>query len=597
VGKLDVGGNVGKVIIAFVLVTSLSILYAEEAGIVVSGTDVLRYDIFVEVKPDAHSFNSIASMDIEIDEAVDKIVFAFSKDLSINRITVDGKLAEFSHNGDELLILLDDRLKGTKDLKVVVEYEGFSGDDTGFAWSYVGDVTHVIYESLWYPTINGDRAPAGLEIVVPEGFSAITSGDFIGVETKGDRKAYLWEDSEPAYGISFAVGRYRIKVQDIIVGDTSLEKNPPAILMRSPSEYAPRKYGEISKSVRLSCYLLEQDFYLADDCLRTSKNVLEYYISEFGGYPYNRFSIVEMPDQFFGGHGDQGFILLQADILRRSAEEFLAHEIAHNWWGALVSAEGGYNLMPFFGIPIEASGESSNNHWLNEGFATYSSLMYIEDQDGSEAMVQSLKGKRREYFQVNEDAPISEITEDYGSPDYHAIVYSKGGFVLHMLRHVVGDEGFSMIIDRYLQQFEGKSADIEAFEAVSEEVYGGKLDWFFDAWLRSTALPDYAVGKVSTEPCEGGYCTKVEVLQKGDLVKMPLDVTIVSSAGKETKRLWMDEKRGYINFVSSSKPGVVELDSDYWILEGDRTNNLKVLNYFSRAGLKALFDSILNRAA
>ncbi len=595
--EVDVGGKATKLALLLVVLFTSSLVHADDPGLSSVNVDILRYDISVDVNPDTHSFHAIASMDVTAEETIDEILFAFSKDLLIEQVTVDGMATKFTHKDDELLISLGVGVKGVESIRIVVEYDGITGpEEGGFRWSYVGDITYMIYESMWYPTIHEVRAPARLEIIVPEGYSAISSGDFVGIEEHGEKRVYVWEDVEPAYGISFAAGEYRIKVTELVVGDVPVVVNGPSSLIRNPTEYVYRRYGEDSKVVQISCYLLEEDFYLADECLRASKNTLEFYTSKFSGYPYNRFSVVEMPDQFFGGHGDQGFILLQADLLRQGSEEFLAHEIAHNWWGALISAEGGYNLMPFFGVQIETSSEPSNNHWLNEGFATYSSMMYLEDKYGEERMLQSLRSKRREYFQVDSDVPISLIGEDYGSPDYHAIVYSKGAFVLHMLRHVVGEEGFNNIMDTYIQQFKGKSANIEAFEEVSEGVYGESLGWFFDSWIRSNALPDYAVGSVSVEPCKGGYCTNVEVLQKGDLVNMPLDVSIITGRGRDTKRLWMDGEKGYLNFVSASKPAVVELDHDYWILESERTNNIKVLNYLSFEGLRALFDSILNSA-
>jgi aminopeptidase N len=554
------------------LLLSLSMIYAVE-DIENEGKVIIHhYDIKVELDPDTHSFRAAALMELEVASSAGEIKFAFNKKLVIQSIKVNGREVKFNRRNNELVLIPGNVADLSAPYKVEVEYWGTTGDTMGeFQWTYIGEVSYIIYESLWYPTIQGVRAPSRLEIIVPKGYSAITSGELIGIEDRGESWIYVWEDVEPAYGISLAAGKYRTKAMKII---------------------------DVGKSpiLKVYCYMFEKDFYLADHCLRTTKDILEFYSSRIGDYPYRRFSVVEMPEEFFGGHSDQGFILLQSNVLRSGSKEFIAHEIAHNWWGALVSAEGGYNLYPFFGLRVKSTRESSNNHWLNEGFATYSALMYLEERYGRDRMIRSLKEKRREYFQArkNDAAPISKIEADYGSQDYHAVVYSKGAFVLHMLRYVVGEERFDRIIETYLQRFGGRCADIESFKDVSEGIYG-ELDWFFDTWIDSNALPDYAVGRASTSRCPEGYCTNIEILQEGDVVKMPLDVAIHTSEGWKSKRIWMTGAKKSVDFVSSSKPSAVELDPNYWILEDEKANNIRVLEYLSIGGLKALVNSFLYR--
>ncbi len=576
------------------LLLTIGLVYAEDAIKAGDKASILRYELGIEIDPDSHSFSAKASMEVEAN-GIDEVSFAFNKELVINRLTVNEKATNFTRRGNELAVSLPDH-EGGNPFRIDVEYGGVTqNEEGGFKWSHIGDATYMIYESLWYPTIHGVRAPARLEIVVPAGYTAISSGELVGLEEKGDKTLYRWEDSMPVYGISFAVGKFRIKAMDFVAKKQPPTDSKPEVALRKPGEFpgveALRKNDQL---IRISCYVFEKDFYLADDCLRLSKGMLEFYVSRFGGYPFNRFSVVEMPEDFFGGHGDQGFILLQSDVLRAGSEEFIAHEIAHAWWGALISAEGGYNLLPFLGVRLQSLREPSKNQWLNEGFATYSAMMFLENKYSRERVLRSLKEARREYLRVEKDTPIFRAKEDIDSTDYRAIVYGKGAFVLHMLRYVVGEDAFDKIIDTYIQRFKGKSATIDAFEKVSEEVYGN-LSWFFDSWIKTTALPDYAVDKVSVERCGGSYCTKVEVLQMGDVIKMPLDVSIRTSTGLESKRVWIEGKKAYVEFVSISAPEAVELDPDYWVLEKERANNIKALDHFSIAGLKALVDSFLRR--
>lgn len=567
-------------------------VYGEEDLKTRDQASILIYDIGIELDPDSHSFQAKTSMEVVAD-GVDEISFAFNEEFVIKRITLNDKEITFARRGKELIVPFKDRDKGASS-KIEVEYNGVAKSKVGgLQWSYIGDVTYMIYESLWYPTIHGVRAPSRLEITVPVEYAVISSGELASATERADKIVYVWEDITPAYGISFAAGKYRIKALDFAAKGhaTASSKEPIAVGYKSV-ESGP--HGQGGQLIRIKCYLLEKDFYLADNCLRLSKGMLEFYVSKFDGYPYSSFSVVEMPEEFFGGHGDQGFILLQSNVLRAGSEEFIAHEIAHNWWGALVSADGGYNLLPFIGARLQSPRESTKNNWLNEGFATYSAMMFLNDKYGKDRMLQSLKETRKEYLQVDRDIPIIEAEEDYGSTDYHAIVYGKSAFVLHMLRYIVGEEAFGRIIDTYIDRFKGKSTTTEEFEKLSGEIYGD-LSWFFDSWIRTTSIPDYAVGRVFVDRCKGKYCINIEVLQKGDVVKMPIDVSIKTGAGSETKRVWAAGKSVHVGFISSSAPEAIELDPDYWILERNRSNNIKVLDYFSLTGLGALVDSFFYR--
>ncbi|MEE8168247.1 MAG: M1 family aminopeptidase [Candidatus Hydrothermarchaeales archaeon] len=563
-----------------------------------TNVDILHYDIVLEISPGEHAFHASITMQLEALEDTREVVFVLNKELRIDRTVSSGKELKFERRGDELIVVFGEAIEKAGEIEIRIDYSGTFEQSSGFQWGYIGeDVSYMIYESLWYPTIHGDRAPASITLRVPKGYSTVTSGELVEVRevNEEEKLEYVWEDSTPAFGISFVVGRYRTKVADYYIDDAE-EKPVPVdsksiVVGASGIAYPKHTRGKV---IRISCYLTEEDFYFADECIRASKKILEFYISRFKGYPYDKFAVVEMPESFFGGHGDQGFIMLQANVFKRQSLEFLAHEIAHNWWGALVAAEGGYNLLPFYGIKVSSSSTPSKNLWLNEGFATYSAMMFLEAEYGRDKMLESLKEKRREYLQVEADTPIAEMEIDYGSPDYHAILYSKGAFVLHMLRYVVGEEAFNGIIDVYIQDYGGRSATLEDFQRTSEDVYG-ELDWFFNEWIRDTAIPDYAVDGASVTPCSSGYCTRVSISQRGDLVKMPLDVTLRTSKGELTKRIWMDGFTKEVEFTSHSNPVAVELDKEYWLLESDRTNNIQVIKPFSIGGLKAVLDSLLLR--
>jgi aminopeptidase N len=415
----------------------------------------------------------------------------------------------------------------------------------------------MIYESVWYPMIWGERSTADISIRVPRGQTAVSVGKLMEIKDDGEYSTFVWWAYIPTRGISFTAADYKLK-------------------------------STLYKHTDVKCYIFSKAPYIANKCLQISIDILDFYSSKFGEYPYSKFAVAEIPEFFSGGHGDQGFIMMDSNLFRSSLPpEFLAHEIAHNWWGALVFAEGENTLRSVKGfwnfpeVQSRTEGEE-HNYWLLEGFATYSGLLYTEHKDGREKMIDSLEDKRKEYLdKIKEysDEPIVRVEEEYGEGRYHAIVYSKGAWVLHMLRYVVGDQIYFDIMRNYARQFEGKSANIEDFQEISEEIYGRDMDWFFDQWVRGTALPDYAIGDVEVAENSGRYYIRASILQRGDTIQMPVDITLHTKGPDVTKRVWIDEPIESVTFTADARPGYLEIDQDYWILESNKFNNIYFFEY------------------
>jgi aminopeptidase N len=193
------------------------------------------------------------------------------------------------------------------------------------------------------------------------------------------------------------------------------------------------------------------------------------------------------------------------------------------------------------------------------------------------------------------DEPIISAEEEYGRTGvYHAVVYSKGALVLHMLRYVVGDETFLEIMNTYSQRYGGKSATVKEFQAVCEEVSGRNLNWFFDEWIRDTTLPDYAIEDVRVTK-SSNYEVNFKISQIGDAAKMPVDVTLHTAESDITKRVWVDKDTKQVSFTANSKPVYIEVDKDHWVLESDRSNNIYAISYSPNLlGVKLLFAKLSN---
>ena len=142
-----------------------------------------------------------------------------------------------------------------------------------------------------------------------------------------------------------------------------------------------------------------------------------------------------------------------------SALSLSAHELAHQWWGVLVTCL------------------DWRHFWLNEGFATFMAAAYVEQRFGREAYLRDVAGWRATYDRVRRAKGDRSRVPDWNRPtaDDRALVYEKGAYVLHQLREHLGDEAFWDAIRGYTRAYAGRSVTTEEFQRAIERATGRRL--------------------------------------------------------------------------------------------------------------------------
>jgi hypothetical protein len=332
--------------------------------------------------------------------------------------------------------------------------------------------------SYWYPQNPvTDYATASLRITVPEGYGCVASGDLRPGEavtlrdllTLTDGKAFVFTAREPLRYFAVIVSRFiRVAESTIEIAD----RGQPTGLrpMRLTVEANPRQQA-VGRA-------LLGDF----------QAIMRYYASVLGNAPYASASIALVDHDLPGGHSPGFFAVLNGPLPGSPVtwrddpaafdgfpEFFLAHELAHQWWGQAV---GWRNY---------------HEQWLSEGFAQYFAALYAQQAHGERVFRDMVRQFSRWAVRESDEGPVSlgyRLGHIKAQPRvFRAVVYNKGAAVLHMLRQLVGDDVFFASLRRFYaeQTFQKASTDVlrTAFEAES----GRPLGRFFERWIAGAEVP------------------------------------------------------------------------------------------------------------
>jgi len=237
---------------------------------------------------------------------------------------------------------------------------------------------------------------------------------------------------------------------------------------------ASEKFSVLEKKVgrvTIASYTLEPTG--GQEALETAEKALKCFNKLFGEYPYNRLNIV-CADYFVGGMEYPMLIMLDRKLytqsMKISLEYVTAHEVAHQWWYALVG------------------NDQVNEPWLDEALTEYSTMLYFDTNYGENAyknffnicVVDRYKIASHDIENEKIDRPITEFADNN---EYSAIVYSKGALMFGVVSEIIGKERFLQGLNRYYEKKKFGIAEKRDLINALEGVAGMRLDGIFDAWL------------------------------------------------------------------------------------------------------------------
>jgi aminopeptidase N len=389
----------------------------------------------------------------------------------------------------------------------------------------------------WFPCFDSpnDKASSEVTATVRADWKVLSNGKLVDVtgDTAGATKTYHWLQAEPhpTYCIMLAAGPFEI-IEDS--------------LGPLPVDY----------------WVYEKDVADAPRSFRKTPRMIDFYAKTFGfAYPWAKYDQVCVAGSGGGMEATTATILGQSTIHDEradqdfSSEVLVAHELAHMWWGDLVTERAWTDV------------------WLSESFATYSEYLWTRHDKGEDEGALMLEDKKSSYLEEARTRYIRPIVFDrFNQPwevmDGHS--YPKGATVLHMLRFVMGDAAFFRTLSKFLERFAFASADTHDLMTTVKDVTGENLDWFFDQWLMR---PGHPVFDVSWSWDEAEKKVRLNVRQIQDFSKnipvfrTPVLIGIHDGERAVTEKVWIDEKEEVFEFAATGKPVSVEFDRGHYLLK------------------------------
>jgi hypothetical protein len=371
--------------------------------------------------------------------------------------------------------------------------------------------------SYWYPQNPvSDYATATLRITVPEGFGCIATGRPRGSSevtlrdllTLSDGKAYVFTATDPLRYLALVVSRF-VRVADSTIDLADTEDARPPQLVEIAVEANPRQQGR------------------GRALMADLEDIMRFYAGIVGDAPYASATVALVEHELPGGHSPGYFAVLNSPVPGSRAiwrddpasfsgfpEFFIAHELAHQWWGQAV---GWRNY---------------HEQWLSEGFAQYFAALYARDARGERVFQDMLRQFRKWALAESDEGPIYlgyRLGHIKSRPRvFRALVYNKGAAVLHMLRRLVGDDTFFPAIRRFYSEQKFQKAGTNDLRLAFEAESGRSLQRFFDRWIYGATIPRVRYARTMAA---GSVAVRFEQIGE-DIFDIPVTVTITYSDGR-----------------------------------------------------------------
>ena len=460
---------------------------------------------------------------------VNKTSVRKDKGMVVDAVSVNNTAVDYTHGNDELIISLPAPSTKNQTLTFTIQYHGIPYDGLRIGATKLGDRSFFNENwpnrgRHWLPIVDHpyDKATSEFIVKAPSHYKVVSNGLLMEESELGNSNRLThWKQSVPVSSWLFVLG-----VADFAV------------------KYVDEFRG---KSIQTWVYAKNREagFYDFDE---PTKKVLEFYSNYVGPYAYEKLANIQTPS-VNGGMETSSAIFYGEDLVTGKRDErtrnVVIHEIAHQWFGNAITET------------------TWDDAWLSEGFATFFTLLFIENEYGKEEYTKGIIKARKSVYDMSVKMPdfsiVSERTaekEDVTS----GITYQKGAWVIHMLRNLMGEKNFKKGIQNYYAKYFNANTTTSEFRAEMEKVSGKDLKLFFKQWLYQPINPT-----INASWKYDANTKKLNVqLQQAQkyLYNVPVEIGFYKKGASTPTILTMNlkEKDQLFSFPLATAPEKLELD-------------------------------------
>jgi aminopeptidase N len=421
------------------------------------GYDVQHYDLSFSYEPATDSLDGLNKITARATQNLSRFDLDLQQ-LTVKGVEVNDRAADFTRDGQELVITPSRGIPNGSTFKVNVRYAGVPetivgspivfGSPYGFIHTddgaFMGDEPNVT--STWIPMNDhpSDKATWTFHVTVPKGLQVISNGRLVSQKDSAKKSTWVWDEPNPMsnYLATAGIGHWEFK-----------------------SGTTP---GGIPETVGLDPVLKQSNPTAMDFFYDTTAEATDLWTQTFGAYPFD--STGAIADNATYNGNSIGFSLETQTRPLYSAvrsTSTIAHELAHQWFGDNVSVKTWQHI------------------WLNEGFATFAQYLWDEHtgvRTAHEDLIRDYNRFPDSFWQLHIGDPGRDTMFDNA-------VYRRGGMTLQALRETIGDDAFFKILKTWNIEHRYGTATTDQFIELSERISGQDLGDFFNAWLFTSGKP------------------------------------------------------------------------------------------------------------
>ena len=476
-----------------------------------------------------------------------KIVFD-SVGLTIHGVTLNKSAAKFETSADreKLIVPLSVPAKAGDKFEIAIRYEGKPSKGLYFIlpdkdypdrpsqiWSQ-GESEDTRYYLPTYDYPN-DRLTTETILTVPASWITVSNGKLVGVTDAGKGlRTWTWKESVPSstYLITVVAGEFE-EVKDSWHGIPVTYYAP-----KGRGDRLPLSYGRTPAMIDLFSRKLGVD------------------------YPWEKYSQAMVDDFVAGGMENSSATtntstsLVHPKLVSEyptGQDDLISHELGHQWFGDLVTCKDWGDI------------------WLNEGFATFMEAVWAEAHFGKDQADYQRWNGARNWFENNSLWSKPIVRHDFDdSSEFDENAYDKGGWVLNMLRHQLGEDAFYRGLKHYLEVNRGKNVVTADLAKAIEEATHTNVDQFFSQWIYGAGAPKFDLS-YAYDSEKHQVALTVRQTQKVEgrvgIFRVPAEVEITTASGPKLYPITVWKANQVFTFPSDSAPLLVLFDKGGHVLK------------------------------